>query len=436
MNKDKLVNNGNSESFDGSSRSIESTEEDSFTESSQSEESIGDNINDDLKGEILIDKYVLINRIGRGSFAVVWLSLNLQNGKYYAIKLQNHEDYDSGMEEVNHLKKFAKSNCQHINYLIEYFEYKVEEGVHICMVFDLLAGSLYDIIKCGRYSKGLPLNIVKKITLQLLEAMDIINSKHEILHTDIKPDNVLVCGVSNRINEMITEVQNNKNLMSLTRKFKPSNSIKSSIKKCVNDLSFATIKKKYAKGKTNVETISDQYINNITTRLSDFGNCRDINYARYDIQTRYYRAPEIMLGYKYNLTCDMWSVGCMIYELLFGEILFDPGKIRRMNRDRNHICDIVSVLGKIPDRLINESRNKDVLYKKNGLLKWVYDIKYVPLYNIINKKMLEKGYSQEDIHLTIDLIYKLLDYDPFKRPIPKTALQHKWFQNITTNPKK
>lgn len=131
----------------------------------------------------------------------------------------------------------------------------------------------------------------------------------------------------------------------------------------------------------------------------------------------------------------MWSVACLIYELLTGEILFDPSKKRRMNRDRYHIYNMISLLGKIPDYLINSSKNKSVFYKKNGLLKNVSEIKYTPLYAIINKKLSDKNYAKEEIYLTIDFMYKLLDYDPFKRPSPKNALDHKWFNSINNSSK-
>ena len=81
--------------------------------------------------------------------------------------------------------------------------------------------------------------------------------------------------------------------------------------------------------------INDIYINeeNIKIKLSDFGSCIDIEEdMSFNIQTRYYRAPEIILCHKFNETCDIWSIGCIIYELLTGKILFNPDKKRRFNR--------------------------------------------------------------------------------------------------------
>ena len=55
------------------------------------------------------------------------------------------------------------------------------------------------------------------------------------------------------------------------------------------------------------------------------------------IQTRYYICPEVLAEQKYNETCDMWSLGCMIYEWLTGEILFRPDSDKDFDRDCYHI---------------------------------------------------------------------------------------------------
>lgn len=44
------------------------------------------------------------------------------------------------------------------------------------------------------------------------------------------------------------------------------------------------------------------------------------------VQTRQYRAPEVTLGQKYDSAIDMWSLGCTIYELITGQLLFTPKK--------------------------------------------------------------------------------------------------------------
>lgn len=410
------------------SKSIESSEN---TEESYDTNSI--DYDEKLKGEIINKKYILLYKIGGGSFSSVWLSVNIINSKYYAIKVQNLEDYETGIEEINLFLTFNKENNPTINHLIENFIFKTDEGEHVCMVLDLFAGSIYDIMRMGKYSNGFPYETVKIIIYQLLEAMNIINKKYKILHTDIKPENVLIVGINNKVNEIIMKFQENKNYVNLLKKKGHGAKYKNDkIKQIIEDISLEKIEKKYSKNK-DIEFINDIFIENIKAKLSDFGNCRDITYNEYDIQTRYYRAPEIIMGYKYNENCDMWSVGCLIYELLTGEILFDPNKKRRFNRDRFHIYEMICKLGMIPENIIQNSIRNSDFFKKNGLMKGVKKIKYVPLYKLLIEKLQNKNINGEQLFLTIDFIYKLFDYDPFKRPTPKMALKHKWFDEINNS---
>ena len=52
-----------------------------------------------------------------------------------------------------------------------------------------------------------------------------------------------------------------------------------------------------------------------------------------DIQTRQYRSPEAIIGAKYDCSADLWSLGCMVFELLTGDYLFDPQGGNRYSKD-------------------------------------------------------------------------------------------------------
>ena len=75
-------------------------------------------------------------------------------------------------------------------------------------------------------------------------------------------------------------------------------------------------------------------------------------------------SPEVILKLPHNHKCDIWSIGCVMYELLTGKILFDPSKTRRFNRDRQHINCIMNILGNIPDKFKNKIKNKSKFFKK------------------------------------------------------------------------
>ena len=420
-----------------SANNLSNSTESSDSDSNSFESNLTKSNNKNLIGEILNNKYLLITPIGSGTFSTVWLSLNLKTNQYYAMKIQNVDCYENGIDEINICKNLSTDNCQYINKMIEHFEYININGssddVHICMVFDICAGSLYDIMRIGIYSKGFSLDIVKKIIKQLLIAIDILTTKHKILHSDIKPENILVVGINNRIQEMIKLTENNKYLINYLKnnKQKKSNNLNKNLKEEIKKISFDSINIKYGNKSAleNTVFIDDKYINNIIIKLADFGNCRKTNYSDFDIQTLYYRAPEMILQYKYNKNCDIWSVGCVIFELLTGKLLFNPDKTIRFSRKRHHLRDIISLLGKIPDNILITSIQKHEFFKTNGLLKGTYNVNYVSLKTLITNEVTNlKGFNDEEIKTLIELMYKLLDYDSFRRPDAKTILNSNWLK--------
>lgn len=71
--------------------------------------------------------------------------------------------------------------------------------------------------------------------------------------------------------------------------------------------------------------------------IVDLGNaCWTHRHFSEDIQTRQYRAPEVLVGSKYDTSADMWSLGCMCFELLTGDLLFDPRAGDDYDRDEDH----------------------------------------------------------------------------------------------------
>jgi serine/threonine-protein kinase SRPK3 len=63
----------------------------------------------------------------------------------------------------------------------------------------------------------------------------------------------------------------------------------------------------------------------VSVKIADLGNgCFITNHFTSDIQTRQYRCPEVILGQKYNESADIWSVGCIVFEMLTGDFMFDP----------------------------------------------------------------------------------------------------------------
>ncbi len=72
----------------------------------------------------------------------------------------------------------------------------------------------------------------------------------------------------------------------------------------------------------------------IKVKIADLGNsCWISHHFTNDIQTRQYRSPEVIIGQKYSTPADLWSLGCIVFELLTGDFLFDPKSSERYTKD-------------------------------------------------------------------------------------------------------
>lgn len=92
------------------------------------------------------------------------------------------------------------------------------------------------------------------------------------------------------------------------------------------------------------------------------GGCVTSNNDRKkQLQTCYYMAPEELLRLPYDKSSDMWALGCAIYEIMTGKILFDPDGYDG-NEDRYHLYLISQCIGQMPEQMINASRYKDILF--------------------------------------------------------------------------
>jgi serine/threonine protein kinase len=278
------------------------------------------------------------------------------------------------------------------------FEKKVEKQKmrHPCIVLDLMACSLYDLLKYKYNKEGLPINIINTILPQILESLKELHSL-EIIHADIKPENILIKGYSNMIEQYINVIKNLE-----IHKIKKT---KEEICVYINDL----LNK--IKLDTN-EYINQKYIDNIEVCLTDFGSIiHKKNFSNEEIQTRYYRSPEIILGLKHSYPCDFWAIGCLIFELITGKILFDPDKDEQRDRDYCHLFLIASYIGKIPKFMIDNSPYKRKFFAR---YKFKYDDNIVKdefITSEINKKIKD----QIQMNKYIQIIQDLLSIDPLKR---------------------
>ncbi|CAG8470097.1 6289_t:CDS:2 [Ambispora leptoticha] len=144
-------------------------------------------------------RYVVVRKLGWGHFSTVWLAKDTTHDRHVALKVVKSAQHytETALDEIKLLKKIVNTNPEapgrrHVVELLEDFRIEGPNGQHVCMVFEVLGENLLSLIK--RYNhRGIPAPLVKQITLQVLMGLDYMHRECGVIHTDLKPENVLVC---------------------------------------------------------------------------------------------------------------------------------------------------------------------------------------------------------------------------------------------------
>ncbi|EEB06014.1 CMGC/DYRK/PRP4 protein kinase Prp4 [Schizosaccharomyces japonicus yFS275] len=338
---------------------------------------------DDLEGyykvvllEELDGRYVVQSNLGKGVFSSVVKVLDQKTGKLFAVKIirNNETMYKAGLKEISifeRLKQADENNSQ----TIVHYERNFMHKHHLCMVFEMLSLNLRDILK--KFGRGVGLNIkaVRVYAYQMFKAL-ILLKKCNILHADIKPDNMLV------------------------------NEKRNLVKIC--DLGSA----------------SDASENEITPYLV----------------SRFYRAPEIILGIPYSFPIDIWSVACSIFELYTGHILFagrsNNQMLKQMMECKGHFSHKVLKRGQFTNDHFDEHYNfisveidpitGREIRKPMNFVKPTNDLKSRVRETPTSTP--QEGVIQNDLVLLLD---RCLELNPEKRLTPEEALEQPFFKNAS-----
>lgn len=168
-------------------------------------------------GDLFLQRYHVIRKIGWGHFSTVWLCFDLEDKRYVALKIvKSAANFtETAKDEIKILKAVrdtdpADPKRNKTVQLLNDFKISGVNGTHVCMVFEVLGHNLLKLIIKSQY-RGIPYENVRTIIRQVLEGLDYLHTKCQIIHTDIKPENVLICvdheyisKIANEATEMIS----------------------------------------------------------------------------------------------------------------------------------------------------------------------------------------------------------------------------------------
>ncbi|KAM4583092.1 SRSF protein kinase 1b isoform 2-T2 [Fundulus diaphanus] len=162
-------------------------------------------------GDLFNARYHVIRKLGWGHFSTVWLAWDIQEKRFVAMKVvKSAEHYtETALDEIKLLKSVRNTdprdpNREKVVQLLDDFKISGMNGTHVCMVFEVLGYHLLKWIIKSNY-QGLPQPCVKSIIRQVLQGLDYLHTKCKIIHTDIKPENILLTVNEPYIKKMAAE---------------------------------------------------------------------------------------------------------------------------------------------------------------------------------------------------------------------------------------
>ncbi|KAL5050074.1 hypothetical protein BDW71DRAFT_204135 [Aspergillus fruticulosus] len=322
-------------------------------------------------GELIDGRYHVQQNLGKGMFSSVVRAKDSKTGNLVAIKIirQNDTMKKAGLKEIGILERLREADPEDKKHMIK-FERSFEHKGHLCMVFENLSMNLREVLKKFGRDVGLNLRAIRAYAQQIFLGLSLMR-KCNILHADLKPDNLLV------------------------------NEQRNILKVC--DLGSAS-------------PASD---NEITPYLV----------------SRFYRAPEIILGIPYDYAIDMWSIGCTLFELYTGKILFT-------GRNNNQMLkSIMECRGRYPPKLLRRGSLAHLHFDEMANFHSTEEDKITGRLTVrvidfkkptrdLKTRLMGKGTrgmtesETKELALFVDLLDRCLSLNPEKRCTPAEALKH------------
>ncbi|KAL2268830.1 hypothetical protein VTJ83DRAFT_3676 [Remersonia thermophila] len=439
-------------------------------------------------------RYTVVRKLGWGHFSTVWLSRDNQTGKHVALKVVRSAAHytETAIDEIKLLNRIVQANPnhpgrKHVVSLLDSFEHKGPNGTHVCMVFEVLGENLLGLIKKWNH-RGIPMALVKQITKQVLLGLDYLHRECGIIHTDLKPENVLIeigdveqivkrvvktdangevkdgnrngrrrrrtlitgsqplpsplhasfgntpvfpspgaPSLGQVLQEGVTKSPSPKGDKSVEEHQKQREKTADLLTREVSGISLEKSPSPQSTGGEKRKVDEMQACDIISVKIADLGNACWVNHHfTNDIQTRQYRSPEVILGAKWGASTDVWSMAAMVFELITGDYLFDPQSGTKYGKDDDHIAQIIELLGPFPKSLCLSGKWSQEIFNRKGELRNIHRLRHWALPDVLREKY---HFTAEEAKRISDFLHPMLELVPERRANAGGMASHPWLDD-------
>jgi serine/threonine protein kinase len=414
---------------------------------SSSDDSLSSDNEEDISkgivGEFFNNRYLCLKYLGRGTFCRTWLVYDFETKNFCAMKILGEKFTEDGESEISIFSKVNNLETPDSRIIKLYDHFESKGCIHL--IIELMGICILDLID-GFFEKDLdiPIIFMKSMFSDILKGIKELHDK-EIIHTDIKGENIMIDTEPKKIRDIKAWFMDlkfhDKYLEWITYEL-PENFLslntdkrKKIKKKCkVRALKRASAFFKEELVKYNETEIEGGDTFDIerpfNTKIIDLGNCELMSHREQDmIQIINYRPPENIIGEFYDTKSDIWTIGCILYEMILGDYMFNIDR-RDFNNsldcDRGMLHRMYEMLGNMPLEMTKKCDFSKDLFDSKGR---IINHKTYTNKKIHELLMLDTELELKEAMVIEDLLIKMLNYDPKLRLTAEACLKHSWFNN-------
>ncbi|XP_057460254.1 uncharacterized protein LOC130750669 isoform X2 [Actinidia eriantha] len=307
---------------------------------------------------VIAGRYHVTEYLGSAAFSKAIQAHDLHTGMDVCVKIiKNNKDFfDQSLDEIKLLKFVNKHDPADKYHILRLYDYFYYRE-HLLIVCELLKANLYEFHKFNRESGGEVYFTMPRLQSITIQCLEALQFLHGLglIHCDLKPENILV--------------------------------------------------KSYSR---------------CEVKVIDLGSsCFETDHLCSYVQSRSYRAPEVILGLPYDKKIDIWSLGCILAELCTGNVLFQNDSPATL------LARVIGIISPIDQDMLAKGRDTYKYFTKNHMLYERNQDTNRLEYLIPKKTTLRHRLPMGDQGF-IDFVAHLLEINPKKRPSASKALKHPW----------